>query len=183
MKVSLTEACRLLGQSARQVRYRIRSGELIATKEAGRWMLDDRDLRPSPGQKAAAERKAEALRESVEAALGPRLRRGRPYSVRDMRAFEQGVASCRAAVGLLGQHPAATALSGSVILVSQGCHRFTGRDKASAFRDARERAAEAIALLHLDGRDGSAQIADVVEQDYLPVLGGLLRRYERRGQP
>ena len=37
MKVSLTEACRLLGQSARQVRYRIRAGELVGRRASADW--------------------------------------------------------------------------------------------------------------------------------------------------
>jgi hypothetical protein len=184
IKISLAEASRLLGQSARQVRYRIKVGELMATKEGGRWMVDDGELRLSPGRKAAAERKAEDLRQSVEAALGPRARRGRPYSVRDVHAFARAVAAFRAATQALGDaHPTTAALSGSVVLITQGCHRFAGRDKAAAFRDARERAAEAVALLHLEGSEAATRIADDVEQEYLPVLAGLVRRYERRGQP
>ena len=184
MKISLLEASRLLGQTPRQVRYRIRNGELRAKKEAGRWVLDDRDLPVTDAQRHAAERRASDLRLSVEAALGPRLRRGRPYTVRDVHAFERGVTAFRAATQALGtDHAAANALSASVVLIVQGCHRFVSRDKAAAFRDARERAAEAVALLHLDGQPGATQVADDVEQQYVPVLAGLVRRYERRRQP
>lgn len=183
MKLSLTEACRLLGQTPRQVRYRIRSGTLKAAKQGGHWMLDEADLPLSEGQRRAADQRALDLRTEVEAALGPNLRRGRTYSVRDVRAFERGVALARSAGEVLGDHAATRALAGSVVLVAQGCHRFHGRDKASAFRDARERAAEAVAHLHVHGDARAVAVADGLEHDYLPVVAGLVRRYERRAQP
>lgn len=131
----------------------------------------------------ALERRALDLRSEVEAALGPALRRGRTYSVRDVRAFERGVALCRAAIEVVGEHAATRALTSSVVLVAQGCHRFHGRDKAGAFREAREFAAEAVAHLHVHGDARAVAVADSLEHDYLPVVAGLVRRYERRAQP
>lgn len=183
MKLSLSEACRLLGQTPRQVRYRIKSGTLKAFKQGGHWVIDDADLPLSDGQRQAAERRAVDLRTEVEAALGPALRRGRAYTVRDVRAFERGVALCRAAGEILGDHAATRALNSSVVLIAQGCHRFHGRDKAGAFREARERAAEAVAHLHVHGDARAVAVADGLEHDYLPVVAGLVRRYERRAQP
>lgn len=183
MKLSLSEACRLLGQTPRQVRYRIKSGSLKATKQGGHWLIDDEDLPLSEGQRQAADRRATDLRSEVEAALGPPLRRGRTYTVRDMRAFERGVALCRAAGEAVGEHAATRALHVSVVLISQGCHRYHGRDKAVAFREARERAAEAVAHLHVHGDARAVAVADSLEHDYLPVVAGLVRRYERRAQP
>jgi hypothetical protein len=173
----------LLGQTPRQVRYLIKNGRLRASKEAGRWVIDDGDLPLSEGQRRSAERKTAELATAVEEALGPQQRKGRPYSVRDIRAFERGVSCWRAAKAAYGEHPATSALGESLVLVAQGCHRYHGREKAVAFQDARERAAEAVARLHLEGGEAAVSAADGVEQDYIPLLAGLVRRYERRGRP
>ena len=85
MDVSLTDACRLLGKTPRQVRYLAKKGELRAKKVAGRWLVDADDLPLSEGQKAARAGKEQALRETVEKALGPRT--GRVFGVADLQAF------------------------------------------------------------------------------------------------
>jgi hypothetical protein len=146
-------------------------------------VLEESQLEISEGQRRAAERKVTELVGAVQDALGPHLRRGRTYSVRDVHAFARAVASCRTAAALPTPPAAAAALSQAAIAVAQGCHRFHGREKAAAFRDARERAAEAVALLHIAGDEQAAALADQVESDFLPVLSGLVRRAERRAQP
>ncbi len=54
MKLSLSEAARLLNQSERQVRYLIRQGKLRARKADGRWIIRREDLPLSEGQEKVA---------------------------------------------------------------------------------------------------------------------------------
>ncbi len=182
MKMTLGEAAHYLGKSERQVRYLIKLGQIKGNKVEGRWVFDQADLPVSKERLRVREQKAAELGAAVEEALGPHLRppSRRTYSVADLGAFRAGVAACRSSGARLGEHAATTAMRASLVALSQGCHRFHQREKADAFRAARERAAEAVALLHVEGSEVARSIADSVEQDYITALVGLLRRQERR---
>lgn len=179
MLLTLAEAAQLLGQSVRQVRYLVKAGKVKARKQEGRWVFDEADLPVSPAQRRVREHKAAELASVVEDALRkqthPPGRRG--YSVTDLAAFRHGLAACRAALERLGDQAApVVALRASLVALSQGCHRFHQREKSEAFAEAREHAAAAVALFHLDGSDVALAVATLVEQDYLGALVGLLRR-------
>lgn len=180
VKLTLTEAAQMLGKSPRQVRTMMKSGELKGQKIEGRWMFDRAALPVRAGREQAQQRKAAELGRAVEEALGPHLkppgRKG--YSVADLTAFRTGTREGCAAAALGVEHPAAVALRASLVALAQGCHRFHQRDKTAAFAEARERAAEALAHLYLDGTDAAKRIADAVEQEYLSAIVGLLRRQE-----
>jgi helix-turn-helix protein len=185
MLLTLTEAAQYLGKSPRQVRYLVKAGQIKARKHEGRWVFDDAELPLPEAQRRGRERKAAELASVVEDTLRAQTRSPgkRGYSVVDLSAFRHGLAATRAAGERLGDHTAAVgALRQSLIALAQGCHRFHQRDKAEAFGVARERAAEAVALLHVDGTEVAIAIANLVEQDYLGALVGLLRREERRGR-
>lgn len=185
MKLTLAEAAQALGKSPRQLRYLLKSGEIQGQKIEGRWMFDASALPISPARAEARQRKAAELGRAVEEALGPHLKpAGRKgYSVTDLGAFRTAAALARASAGRLGGgHLASAALRNALIALAQGCHRFHQREKAAAFSAARERAAEAVAELHLEGGDGTLEIASAVEQQLLPAVAGLLRRQERKEQ-
>ena len=183
MKVTLVEAARLLGKSPRQLRYMLKQGEVKGEKSEGRWVFDDADLPRSPAQEQARQRKAAELEAAVGEALESTLRkpRGRGYSVTDLVAFRTGAAACREAARRMGdEHRATVAMRASVVALGQGCHRFHHREKNEAYSRAREEAAAAVALLHIDGGDAARTLADEVEANYLTSLVGLLRRPERK---
>ena len=101
MDLSLTDASRLLGKTPRQVRYLIKNGRLPARKVGNRWVIDSEALPLSQGQLQAARRRAQAVKDVVEEALGPHTRPARlKYSVRQVAAFAtvggwvQGQVSC-----------------------------------------------------------------------------------------
>lgn len=185
MTLSLTQAAALLGKTPRQVRYMIKRGRLRATKENGRWLIERDDLPLSEGQLRARERKAREIEGTVLDALGPHLRPGakRRYSVLELSAFSHGRevhAGLMRAVG--AEHEATRAIEDSLVRVSQGCHRFHEGEKLEAYSNAREAAARAVALLLLSEHSDAVAISDRVEQDVLPALAGLIRRYERRAR-
>ena len=112
MKLSLSEACRLLGKTPRQVRYLIKTGRLTAHKVSGRWVINTDALPLSEGQRRAQGRKVAALEDAVEDAIAPhKVRARRHYSVRDITAFALGAPILTAIhAALTDAHPATAAL-------------------------------------------------------------------------
>ena len=183
MKMTLAEAAQYLGKSQRQLRYLLRTGALKGAKVGGHWTFEQAELPVSPERQQARAKRSADLRATVDEALAPRLRGPgkRGYSVVDLTAFRTGVDCSRSCGQRLGEQAAAAiALRASVVALAQGCHRYHQRDKADAFRQAREHAAEAVALLHVEASPAALAIADTVEQQYLASLVGLLRHQERR---
>lgn len=173
MDVSLQDACRLLGKTPRQVRYAIKKGEMNGHKVAGRWVVDAAALPLSAGQVRAREAKDEQLRDVVDKALGPSS--GRRYGVRDLTAFTGGVRVFRT----LAPGPGQDAVSGGLVALAQGYHRFHDRDKLESYRLAREEMARAAALL-LSASPESEAVAETIEHEVIPAIHGLIRRCERR---
>ncbi|MCB9764976.1 MAG: GxxExxY protein [Alphaproteobacteria bacterium] len=87
MQLTLSEAAQLLGLTPRQVRYRVKNGELKATRRNGRWSFDEDDLPMTPSRKRAQAAQAEALQSAVDEALQPHTRKGKRYTVASMKAF------------------------------------------------------------------------------------------------
>ncbi|MCB9795822.1 MAG: hypothetical protein H6741_24260 [Alphaproteobacteria bacterium] len=184
MELSLSDAARLLGKTPRQLRYLIKMGKVPATKaDNGRWVLKSEELPLSEGQLRARARHAGELREAVEAALGPHLegRGAKPYSVRETAAFAVGrPLHRRVQEALDAEHPASRALTEALVAVSRGVHRYHDRDKHDAYVRARERAAEAVALLYLSTDPAAEGLGQELEAELMPALTGLVRRVERR---
>ena len=182
MDLSLTDAARALGKTPRQVRYMLKTGALAGHKaDNGRWVIRDQDLPLSEGQRRARARKAGELDRAVQQALGPHLdsRARGSFSMADMAAFHAGVPLYRTALSTLNaEHPALSALRQAIVAVGRGCHRFHAREKYQAYCESRELAATAVALLLLDDATEAHPIAKDIEQNVLPAIVGLIRRYE-----
>lgn len=181
MLLSLADAAGRLQRSIRQVRYQVKKGELPARKVGGVWMIEEGDLVATPAQARHAAEKDAALRQAVEEALPPASDKEGPYTVTTIRAFNELLLVTRqAGVVLSPDHRATGALTRCTIAISRGAHAFRSRAKGEAYEAAREAAAEAVALLHLDGGAAAREIADRVEAKVLPAIGGLVRRSESR---
>ena len=182
MTLSLSDAAAALGKTQRQLRYMIRKKRLRATKVGGRWRIDSDDLPLSDGQRRALGARADTVRQALDEALTPVAdaqgkAAKRRYSVRDLHTWKVGEPVFRAVADALGPGDRAVALlRESLDLLCQGCHTFDSRDKRALFDTARARAASAVSELLLAGPP------DRVEQEYLPVLSGLIRRTERSGR-
>ncbi|MCC6554173.1 MAG: helix-turn-helix domain-containing protein [Polyangiaceae bacterium] len=91
-ELSLREAAAALGKSLRQVRYLITTGRLAARKTGGEWRIRASDLQATPPRRRRAARKLEAIRTTVDETLAvDRTAARRPWSVRDMKAFQIGL--------------------------------------------------------------------------------------------
>jgi hypothetical protein len=182
MKLSLTDASALLDKTPRQVRYLIGQGQLGAQKVNGRWVIDSESLPLSEHQILARRRKAEQLRDTVEAALGPHTRSARlKYSVRQLAAFSAGTPIYHSLVAALGEpHQAAISIQQCLISISQGCHRYHEADKLEAYRQSREQASRAVALLLLIAEPDMPALAEEIETELIPAISGLIRRCERK---
>lgn len=179
MQLSLTDAATRLGLSLRQLRYQIKTGRLTATKVGGRWVIDEALLPADPAREQRQQARAAELRATVDEALRPQVRATRPYTVRDIRAFNEAVETCRAARAALGDHPAVGRLEDCALSLSRGAHAWHGRIKTDAWLRAREAAADAVAMLYLHEGSPAEALAERVEAQVLPALSGLLRRQER----
>jgi excisionase family DNA binding protein len=183
MQLSLQQAAERLGKSVRQVRYLIQTGALPAQKSGGRWLIAAADLPLSEGQRAALERRERALREAVEQGLGLEEAPAERYSVRDLKAFQIALPVYREGRALLGaEHAAVVALHTTLILLTQGCHRFRHEEKAAAYRAARDAASLAVCELVLADQAAAEPLVRVIEQELMAAFSGLLRRLERRAR-
>lgn len=183
MHLTLAEAAARLGKSERQVRYMIQKGSLPATKIGGRWTVDSSNLPLSEGQREAMARKEQQLRIAVEEGLGLPASGGRRprFSVNDLKAFQITLSAHRHAVEHLGsEQPATLALRTVLAELSRGCHRFEHRDKAAAYRAARDAASLAVCELVLLGGEVAEELVKTLEQELMSAMAGLLRRLERK---
>lgn len=178
MDLSLAEAARLLGRSERQVRYLIKTGDLEAQKKAGHWRIRREDLPVSERQEAAAQHKAERAARLAMEVLQPREEQqgsARRYSVRDLRAYQEGAPLYRELAGAAGpDHPAAALLREALMLLACGCHEFQAREKAAFYSRAREQASRAVMALLLEDTEASRGLIDRFEVMLLPAIGGLI---------
>jgi len=179
MNLSLTQVAQLLGKTRRQVEYLIKTGRLPATKEGAHWVVADSDLPLSPGQRQARERKGAALHAVAEEVLGQAAPRTR-YSLRDLRAFQAGLATLADCRRLLpAEHPALPLLRQALDDLAVGCHRFERRTKAEAYGRARDGASRAVCALFVDPPTGVEPLLEALEQTLIPAISGLMRRADR----
>jgi len=143
-------------------------------------VVADSDLPLSPAQRQARERKAAALHAVAEEVLGETTPKTR-YSLRDLKAFREGLAAFAAGRGQLPEtHPALPLLRQALDALAVGCHRFERSAKAEAYREARDVASRAVCALVLDAGEPADALASAIEQELMASLAGLLRRLERR---
>lgn len=182
MMLTLQQAANKLGKTRRQVLYLIQHGKLRSRKVGSHWRVHSDDLPLSPGQVQATERKQMRLANAVDDTLGLPAVRRRRYSIKDLCAFQIGAPVLGATVAALGpEHEASKSLRLTLEELARGCHRYDSRDKASAYRSARDAASRAACELALvKDVDTAPQLLDTVEQELMAALAGLLRRLERR---
>jgi hypothetical protein len=180
MKLSLSQAAERLGKTQRQIRYLIKQGKLDARKDGGRWVVDSDRLPVSDEQRAARQRQETRLRDAVDAALDTH-RQGR-YSLRDLKAVTVGAPIYRSCLQRTGPDSIASReLRASLDHLAVGYHRYALSEKRDSYRAARDAAARAAMDLALSELDGALELADLIEQELMPAIAGILRRTERRG--
>jgi excisionase family DNA binding protein len=178
MLLSLTQAAQLLGKSRRQIEYLIKQGRLRATKNGGRWQVDEADLPLSPGQRQAIGRRAAGLRQAAAEVLDGTAPRPR-YSMADLHVFASlKTVWQNAEERLATDHPARGHLRAALDQIAIGCHRYLRRDKALAYHAARDALSLAACALLLDDDPERVGMAAGIEQEVIPALAGLLRRAE-----
>jgi hypothetical protein len=186
MTLSLSDVARLLGKSERQVRYMVKTGRLAGRKEGAHWVFDRDALPLSQGQTRAQDQKAARALAIAQDVLGPAAARpdgAERMSLRQLTAMSEGLrlhATVREALGIA--HPAAMHLRESLAMLGLGFHAFHGREKATHFGVAREQASRAVVELLIHGGEADA-LALAIEASFIPAIGGLVRRAERRGRP
>ena len=185
MHLTLEQAAAELGKTPRQVRYLIKTGKLAAQKVGHGWRVDSNTLPRDPAQLEVTAAKREHLRAAVEEALDAKdnpARRG--YSFRDLRAAQVGIDLHGRFVEHLGlEHPATRSLALALEHLAQGCHRFRREDKLEAYRAARDEASRCVSRLALARLPASLGLLQDLESTFMPPIGGLLRRAERRDRP
>ena len=182
MEVSLAEAARLLGKTTRQVRYMIEQGRLNATKTDGVWHIHSDALPRSPGQLQAQQVRLEQAQQTAEEVLRPHKTTSQRgfRSVRDLRAFEVGRDIHRALLPAVGpEHLASRQLREALEHLACACHEFQDVPRRTHFSAARALMARSVTALLLDS-EALVPLADRLEKELLPLLGGLLRGIERR---
>ncbi|MBF0434632.1 MAG: hypothetical protein HQL77_04585 [Magnetococcales bacterium] len=204
MYLSLTEAAIVLGKTPRQVRYLIKNGMLKAKKEKGCWVIDNGDLPLSTAQRQAMARRAETAQNAMAEATAPLQKAAslesapaeakttdgekekKPYSVTDLRAFTLGAEIYREMDNDLGrENPARLCLFDALKKLCRGCHAFQPPQKEARFTEAREAAADAVAILLLEGEAHDPQrmlLANRIETELIPKLAALAAGQEKRAR-
>ncbi len=183
MDLLLSEAARLLDKSESQVRYMIKSGQLPARKADGRWRIRREDLPRSAGQLRAAEKKLARAADLAAEVLKPNVARSgkKRLSLHSLRAMEDGAEIYRELVAKLGtDHPAAVQLHEALLLLSCGYYEYSSPEKAAFYGQARQHASRAAGELLLHGEASHESLLGRLEETFMPALGGLVNRAERR---
>jgi len=192
MEISVREAATLLGRSRRTVRAQLARGDLAGRKRQGRWRVDRRHLPLTEAQHQALQRKADDVRQAVEAALPSRLSRDggdRSRSVLDLDAFRIGAEVLgevrKDGSGLAEERQAriAAALEQGLLALTEATLHFDRGRKQEALHRCRGHLAEALGLLLL--APGSAPGQPVaewsrrLEKEMAPALAGFARWVDR----
>ncbi len=112
--------------------------------------------------------------------IEPEEKRPKRYSVRDLKAFQITLPLYRQARQELGEeHSATQALRRVLEHLSCGCHRFEYKEKAEAYRIARDQASLAVCELAINETKAAEQLLQALEQDLMAALAGLLRRLDK----
>jgi len=186
MLLSVTEAAQLLGQSPRTVRARLSRGELAGRKRGGRWVIP-REVLPLPeSEHRRLQQRADAIRETVDAALPSRVTGGRKRrSVVDEIGFRAAHALHADLRG--SAHPAAAAaaeaLEAGLVAIGLAVHEWRPSARIAALTRARAAVSGATVGLLLSGPlppdEPVRGWVVTLEHEVLPPIAGLLRRAER----
>jgi len=178
MDLSLREAAELMGLSVRQLRYMVQKGTVAARKEGGRWVVPKETVTLTAGQQRAVAQKSARAADVVDKLL--EKKKGKHYSMLDLRAFEAGRSLYREAKESFGEeHAVPCLLFEALMQLGCGCHAFSRNRKVAAFVMAREQVSRAA--VHLFTDDGEHEdLGRRLETELIPRISGLIRRVESR---
>ncbi|WP_428265788.1 helix-turn-helix domain-containing protein [Haliangium sp.] len=188
MKLSLSQVATLLGSSERQVRYKVKKGELRANKIGKEWRFDPHDLPLTDDQRQRLLERAEHLVQAAEEAAAPAVAASQgktQYSITDLRVYKLIEPLYQHMVQAWGAGDRAVqCMRRSIELIGRGCHAFHGPEKRSEYAAAREEIASTVVelLLHTPPDDDRRAFAVTIEQTVLGPLNALIRRAERTGR-
>lgn len=174
MDLDLRAAALRLGRSERTLRDQLVRGVVPGRKKQGRWVVREEDLPLDENRRVEQRRRADAVRATVESAIA---RRQPPMTIEDVELFRLG----RVLLHRLppAQSQAAEELRTGLVHLTVAHHQFENEHKATELRRARVCLARATGLLRLaapvEGEDPAA-LADEIERELLPRLGGFIRR-------
>ncbi len=170
MDLSLAEAARLLGKSERQVRYLIHSGKIPSRKKGRRVVIRRKDLPLGEGQQRAAEQKTERAARLADEILRPEgsgaKKAKAKYSIRGLRAFQEGATIYRQLTAAAGaDHAATTGMRESLMLLACGYPEFQAATKADFYARARQEASRVTMALLLDDEDAHRDAVERLESE------------------
>jgi hypothetical protein len=156
----------------------IQQGRLKARKDGGQWRIARDDIPVSARREREQEVDREQVLQIAEEVLKGASKKGKHYSILDLRSFDKGREIYWRLCDAYGKgHASAKLMQSSLEYLGCGCHEFAGGRKAEAFEEARACAAKAAALLMLE-RENEHELAGSIERDYLTGIGGLMRRID-----
>jgi excisionase family DNA binding protein len=200
MEVTVREAAALVGRSPRALRQWIASGRLPARRHGATWLVRIEHMPLTDAQRQRALARGEQLRDLVaDVAPSPlaTTRERRRRSLQDLDAFRaaRDIAAelGRLATAIDAPHRlahAARLVGLGALRLGQGAHEFSNDARSASFRQARRSLARAAALSwSCPSLPGEAipdwqRCSDRIEQEVLPLVGGLLRwSSQRRPRP
>ena len=181
MELSLKEAAQNLGKSVRQIRYLIDQKQLPARKLGARWFIREEDLPLSPGRRQARIHKVERAAHAMEQVLVQKSPKDqKSYSMTQLKAFQVGRELLQELETSLAQeHPISELLREALLEIASAFHAFNRSEKKLRFSKARDLSSRAAALILLH-QPKLETLAQSLEQQLIPKIGGLLRHLERK---
>ncbi|MEZ4472096.1 MAG: hypothetical protein R3F60_15140 [bacterium] len=176
MELDLRQAAALIGRRERTLRDQLVRGAIRGRKVGGRWVVREEDLPIDEARRQTLRGRADAVRASVETAIA---RRQPAMTIEDVEVFRLG----REALHRLdaGHGEIASAIREALLHMGVAHHEYDAGRKQAEWGRARIQLARAVLLRLLPAAtDSTAEVADALERDVIPRLGGLLRRTAER---
>ena len=183
MFLTIDQAAAKLGQSARQVRYKISNNLIKAQKLGNVWIIDENDLpEGTEKQEAVSDKRQERFEKDVDKALqATEVKNEGVYSVQSLRVFKALFEVCKKVRLHFGsEHEACVSLNQSLKQLTVGFHRFGRADKSLAYNQARDLSAQAVCILMLTDDDKALSFCRELEGPVLTAFAGLLKRNEEK---
>lgn len=180
-----------LGISPRAVRARLQRGELVGRKVDGRWCIPRESLPLTESQHRSLQARVRQLHGAVDRVAPPGIsarRDRRRRSLVDLDVWRSLHAIQRnLAAQAQGRDAARAAIDTAAAALALGFYEYATEPRVAALRKARAELAVAVSSLlaasDLPPPDPVLGWVDQLEQDVLPMLGGMVRAAERRRRP
>lgn len=190
MELRIEEAAKLLGKSARQIRYMIETKRLPARREGKTWKIRKEDLPLTEGQERAKERKEEKVKNIAEEILGKQskslgqdiIEKRMHYALKNQSSFTLSQEAYQRAKLIFGDtHYISKVLKRGLLYITLAWYEYASAQRIIWLQQARLRMCKALTeLLTIPERTPEMNaLSELIEIHIIAGINGLARHAER----